>query len=136
RVAAPLVAQAEARSVLVEMRVVDGLIVAIDPTKLGWALATLLGNAIRYSPVGGRVTVSVKGAAEQVRVRVADEGPGLPPPLRMRPFDRGGGLALPLVREIVEAHGGSIRARSADGRGTAFTISLPLAVTKEKVPAA
>lgn len=115
----------------------DDVHVAGDPTKLTWALSNLVANALRYTPRGGRVTVEVHPAGDDVRAVVADTGPGIPADQQSRIFERfvqggadGGepgaaGLGLAIVRDIVQAHGGRILLESMPGHGSRFTIELP-----------
>ena len=113
-----------------------------DASQLRQVFGNLLDNAIRFTPEGGRVTVSV-GAGEagrQAVVTVADTGCGIAPEHLDRVFDRfykadasrthsdtarGGGLGLAICRSIVERHGGSIVVVSTPSRGTTFTVRLP-----------
>ncbi len=113
-----------------------------DASQLRQVFGNLLDNAIRFTPEGGRVTVSV-GAGEagrQAVVTVADTGCGIAPEHLDRVFDRfykadasrtrsdaarGGGLGLAICRSIVERHGGSIAVASTPSRGTTFTVRLP-----------
>ena len=129
RAAAPIERQAEARGVRVDLTLPEGLWVVADPVKLGWVAVSLMGNALRYSPTGAAIDVALAAVglddACEAELRVRDCGPGLEPEVEARIFDREGGPGLFLAREIVEAHGGLIGVRSAPGRGSTFTISLP-----------
>jgi two-component system, OmpR family, phosphate regulon sensor histidine kinase PhoR len=115
--------------------------VAGDPTKLQDVLRNLLENAANYSPDGGRITVSATAADGRVRLRVADEGPGIPPADLQRIFERfyrvdkartrdgrdpgGTGLGLSIVRHLVGLHGGTVTAANDAPHGAVFTIDLP-----------
>ncbi len=102
-------------------------------------LDNLIGNAIKFTPPGGAITVRVWPNRHVVLLQVADTGIGIPPDQQERIFERfyqvdgstkrrygGVGLGLALVKEIVEAHGGAIRVESEVGKGSSFTISLPI----------
>lgn len=111
-----------------------------DVTRLDQVISNLVSNAIKYTPAGGRVRVSVERDGEAAAVRVEDDGIGLAPADTERIFEpfvqasssldrsRGGmGLGLALVRKLVEMHDGTVFARSEGlGRGTTFTVHLPL----------
>lgn len=113
--------------------------VAVDPDRMGQVLLNLLGNALRYTPEGGRVTVAARRDARAVRIAVADTGIGIAPEHLPHLFDRfyrvdpsrsraagGTGIGLTIARRLVELHGGSIAAESeGPGKGATFTISLP-----------
>ncbi|HEY2435486.1 MAG TPA: ATP-binding protein [Vicinamibacterales bacterium] len=112
-----------------------------DPHKLQDVLRNLIENAANYSPDGGRITVTVTAAAGRLRLRLADEGPGIPPADLQRVFERfyrvdkartrdgrdpgGTGLGLSIVRHLVGLHGGTISAANAAPHGAVFTIDLP-----------
>ncbi len=110
-----------------------------DGDRLAQVLTNLIDNAIKHTPVGGRVTIRGEGRGDQVRVHVEDSGPGIPPDELPRIFERfyqvdkarrggegrGSGLGLAISREIVQAHGGRLEAASAPGRGSRFTVTLP-----------
>jgi PAS domain S-box-containing protein len=116
--------------------IVDG-----DATRLVQVVANLLTNAAKYTPDGGRITLSLEHAGAMVELRVRDNGIGIPAAALPTVFDmfsqlepalersRGGlGIGLALVRGIVELHGGSIEAASAGpGEGSEFVVRLPLA---------
>ena len=108
-----------------------------DPDRLGQVLDNLLGNAVKYSARGEEVTIQVAALDGEARLQVTDRGAGIPPEVLPRLFERfyradhtggssGLGLGLYIARMLVEAHGGRIWAESEVGRGSAFTIALPL----------
>ncbi len=113
--------------------------VAGDASRLRQVFWNLLANAIKFTPRGGHVRVSISYSADQVRVTVADSGVGISQEFLPHVFDRftqsdssitrrhsGLGLGLAIVRHIVELHGGTVKAESAgEGRGAAFTVTLP-----------
>ena len=112
--------------------VVDG-----DPVRLGSVLRNLVANALRYTPRGGAVTAAADGPADgAVHLTVTDTGAGIPPDLLPRVFDRfvkdraspGSGLGLAIVRDIVEAHGGTVVARNNPSGGAQLEVTLPAAV--------
>ncbi len=105
--------------------------VSADKDLLREAVANLVDNAVRVSPPGTRVTLSVdRGSAGPV-IAVADEGPGIEDERLPRLFERfqrsdsGSGLGLAIARRVVERHGGTIRVKTARGAGSTFTIELP-----------
>ncbi len=114
------------------------LLVRVDPDRIRQVLRNLLSNAVKYSPDGGAVTVRAASDATSVTVSVVDTGIGMDEDTQRRLFRKfyradntmarrigGTGLGLALVREIVTAHGGEIRVRSALGRGSEFSVVLP-----------
>jgi signal transduction histidine kinase/CheY-like chemotaxis protein len=110
-----------------------------DPTRIEQVIANLLANAIKYTPAGRVISVSVARQGAEAVLRVADEGIGMPPALvervfepfvqGERPLDRsfgGLGIGLTLVRRLAELHGGSASAASeGPGQGSVFTVRLP-----------
>jgi NtrC-family two-component system sensor histidine kinase KinB len=117
-----------------------------DRDRLAQVLQNLLTNATKYSPDGGTIVVRVAGDGGEVRVSVADQGPGIAPealPNLFRRFYRtaeakisgaeGLGLGLYISRSLVEAHGGRIWAESIPGQGSTFTFTLPRADRTEAV---
>jgi two-component system OmpR family sensor kinase/two-component system sensor histidine kinase BaeS len=105
-----------------------------DAGRLDQALGNLLANAIQHTPAGGRVTLRLEALpGRTARILVSDTGPGISPEDLAYIFDRfwrgretggGSGLGLAITRQLVEAHGGQIRAESMPGSGTTFTIDL------------
>ena len=110
-----------------------GPVVDLDPVRIRQVLANLLSNALRHTPAGGAITVSVDAGRDAVTVAVADAGEGIAAedvPLIFDRFykgqaSRGSGLGLTIARQLVVAHGGGIRAASQPGAGTTVSFSLP-----------
>jgi signal transduction histidine kinase len=109
-----------------------------DPDRVTQLLSNLVGNALKFTPAGGRVEVHVQPYDESVLVSVIDDGEGIPADHLPHVFDRffqvtsahlgirhGAGLGLPIARGIVEAHGGTIWIESAPGQGTTVRFTLP-----------
>lgn len=110
----------------------------LDPERMAQVLGNLLSNALRYTPTGGRITLTAKRSAGPVQLQIQDTGVGIAPEARAHIFDRlyrgdaarteatgESGLGLAIAKSIVEAHGGTIVVESEVGRGTTFTITLP-----------
>ena len=112
-----------------------------DPVRLEQVVTNLLTNAVKFTPAGGTVRVSVRAADGRALLSVRDSGIGIPPDMLPRVFDLftqahasidrrlgGLGLGLTIVRRLVDLHGGTVTARSdGPGRGSEFVVSLPLA---------
>jgi signal transduction histidine kinase len=127
---------AEDKGVAVEIEAPPGLHIRGDRRRVRQVVANLLDNAIKYTPPGGRVTMTARADAPGVVVEVSDTGPGIQPDDLPRIWDRlyrgdrsrserGLGLGLSLVRAIVQAHGGRVEAQSTPGQGAVFTVRLP-----------
>jgi signal transduction histidine kinase/DNA-binding response OmpR family regulator len=110
-----------------------------DAQHLLRVMDNLLGNALKFTPVGGQISVRLWRDGPQAVLEVADTGIGIPPDQLERVFERfyqvdgsttrrygGTGLGLALVKEIVEAHGGQVSVSSQVGQGSTFTVRLPL----------
>ena len=129
---------AERGGLRVEVAVPDRLpLVSADAERVQQILVNLLANAVRFTPPGGKVQVSVSLEKDYVLVRVADTGVGIPADLVPKIFDpyeqahqgRGGsGVGLTVVRSLVEAHGGRVWVESDEGRGSRFTFTLRVAM--------
>jgi signal transduction histidine kinase len=113
--------------------------VEVDPERITQVLGNLVSNALRHTPPGGLITLAaVRPADRQLTITVQDSGGGIPAedlPHIFERFYRGdkvrqrngsSGLGLAIARSIVEAHGGTISAESAEGQGTIFSITLPI----------
>ncbi len=106
----------------------------IDVVRLRQVLDNLVSNAIRYTPDGGQIRISVHHEGDAVAYTVADTGKGMDPEEAAHMFERfvkskdsgGSGLGLAIAKGIVEAHGGTINATSALGEGTAVRFTLPI----------
>jgi len=108
----------------------------IDPLRIREVLTNLTANALRYTPPSGsvRITASVDGQVREMVLAVADTGSGIPATDLPHVFDRftrsadspGTGLGLAIAKNLVEAHGGEIRAESVVGEGTTVRFTLPL----------
>ncbi|WP_438025946.1 ATP-binding protein [Sorangium sp. So ce233] len=129
---------AEAKGCRVTQGPLDaGLEVLADRDRVLQVFSNLLGNALKFTPKGGIVSVSLCRMADLARFSVADTGPGIPPEHQPHLFDRywkasqesrtGAGLGLYIARGIVEAHHGTVAVESTPGHGTTIHFSLPLA---------
>ncbi|MCC6446806.1 MAG: HAMP domain-containing protein [Armatimonadetes bacterium] len=111
----------------------------VDPDRIEQVLVNLVNNAIKFTPENGQVAVGAEVKDGKAAVWVADTGVGIPTRDIERIFDKyqqvenrwtygikGTGLGLPIARQIVEAHGGGIRAESEEGKGSKFTFTVPL----------
>jgi two-component system sensor histidine kinase VicK len=117
----------------------DPLVAVVDPKRFEQILRNLLGNAIKYSPDGGVITMQGYAEKGELVVRVGDEGIGIPRGDLERVFERfyrvenevtqqagGVGLGLAVCRSIVEAHNGQMWVESTLGEGSTFFVTLPL----------
>lgn len=131
----------EAQEVSLEADLGD-VVVEADPARLRQVVANLLSNALKFTPPGGAVRVELGREGSSAVIRISDTGPGIPPDELPRIFDRffrgresrtgGSGVGLTVVRELVEAHGGSIEVETAVGRGTTFIVRLPGASSRHR----
>jgi signal transduction histidine kinase len=127
--------QAEPAGVSLEADVSSGLPQAdADPVRAREILTNLVANALRYTPRGGRVTVTARPDGASLAIDVQDTGAGIAPDRVGRIFDRfykspesrGAGLGLAIAKQLVEAHGGQISATSVLGQGTDIRFTLPV----------
>lgn len=110
-----------------------------DPDRLAQVLNNLLGNALRYTPEGGKISMTLAAAGGKAQIDVHDTGPGIPPESLPKIFDRfyradpthsrkegGSGLGLAIARQLALAHGGELSAANLPQGGACFTLVLPL----------
>ena len=119
---------------------IDKVLINADPDRMKQVFMNLISNAIQYTPAGTAVEVGMRKLERTVEVTISDNGPGIPASDLPHIFDRfyrgeksrkrspntGSGLGLSIARYIVLKHGGTIEATSQEGRGTTFTVTLPI----------
>jgi PAS domain S-box-containing protein len=117
----------------------DPLLIQGDRARLQQVFWNLLSNALKFTPSGGRINVTVKSSPKAAKVAIQDSGIGIPPDFQLKVFEPfqqvrlksapqigGLGLGLAIVRQIVELHGGTVALESeGEGKGSTFTIQLP-----------
>lgn len=131
--------EAEAKGLAWAVEVRARPVVRADPDQMAQVWSNLISNAVKYTPAGGRVRVALEERDGWAIGTVEDTGIGIPPQDLERIFEefyrtpqakevapRGTGLGLPLVKQILEAHGGSITVESEVGRGSRFVFRLPV----------
>jgi two-component system phosphate regulon sensor histidine kinase PhoR len=130
--------KAIAKNIAIDLDVPDGMTARLDATLLEQALVNLIDNAIKYSSRDSLVRISSENQGNEVTIRIADRGSGIPRKHLPRLFERfyrvdkarsrklgGTGLGLAIVKHIVQAHGGHISVDSNLGQGSTFIIHLP-----------
>ena len=138
---------ARAKNVRVEseLNVAAGVVIA-DGNRIRQVVWNLLINAVKFTPEGGQIHVSLGRTGEEVQIRISDTGAGIAADFLPNVFDRfrqyeasitrkygGLGLGLTISKQLVEMHGGTIRAESAGlGQGAAFTVILPLPALRQR----
>ena len=135
----PLSPVADKAGLTIVSAIAPGVRLNGDATKLASVIYNLTDNAIKYTPEGGEVRVSLSGKGKTVTLTVTDNGIGIPPEEQAHIFDRfyrvdkarsratgGTGLGLSIVRQMVQLHGGQITLASEPGRGSTFTVTLPV----------
>lgn len=115
-----------------------GLSVRADSTRLKQILMNLIGNAVKFTPEGGKIELAAIKVGDLVRIEVRDSGPGIPPEEQKRIFEafyrltqnakaaEGSGLGLAITQRLVELHGGQLGLDSQPGAGSCFYFTLPL----------
>ena len=138
RVVEDLGNQAIAAGVTIELQGDARVMAEVDAQRLRQVLDNLIQNALKFTPRGGRVDLSVRQTGTRVEIVVRDTGIGIPPEECERVFEkfyrtrratqvaRGTGLGLPIARSIVELHGGTLRAESDGQTGTVMRAEIPL----------
>jgi signal transduction histidine kinase len=111
-------------------------VITVDRARVLQVLSNLIGNATKFTPKGGRITVALEPRADDVLISVTDTGIGISPQEIGRVFDRfwqakkskrgGAGLGLAISKAVVQAHGGQIWVESEEGRGSTFYCTLPV----------
>ena len=133
-------ALAERRGVKVELDLPPRPVrIRHDPPRIGQVVANLVGNAVKFTPRGGTVRVSVEATTDGARIDVVDTGVGIDPNELPHIFERfyrgsraneargsGSGLGLAIVRSIVDIHGGTVTVESGSSTGSRFTVRLPM----------
>jgi signal transduction histidine kinase len=112
--------------------------IVADADRMEQIVVNLVSNAVKYSPDGGKICVDIEDPGGCVILRISDQGMGMAPeqmknlfqkfyrtPDARRSGIKGTGLGLYLIKQLIEAHGGTISVVSAPGQGTAFTVELP-----------
>ncbi len=140
-IVATMAPEADAKRIALSLDAPDApLPLEADPIRVEQIVWNLLGNALKFSPEGGRVDVRLAGEEHDVRLEVRDTGAGIEPDMLARIFEmfvqavapstrrQGGlGVGLAVVRQLVDAHGGNIEAHSEGlGKGSVFTVRLPV----------
>ncbi|MFI5336313.1 MAG: sensor histidine kinase [Opitutales bacterium] len=131
---------AEDKGLTIECRTSTPVLVEGDSARLKQVIVNLLDNAIKYTPSGGTVRLSVAARGREAVFEVADTGIGIPPDAIPRVFDRffrvdparsreigGAGIGLSIVKAICLAHRGTVEVRSVENQGSCFRVCLPLA---------
>lgn len=130
---------AEEKDLKIETRIDDDLpLILGDRNAIEAIFVNLISNSIKYTPNGGRVTISLYRSGEELRIKVVDTGIGIAPADVQRIFEKfyrirtestkniaGSGLGLSIVKRIVDLHKGSIHVESDENKGTTFIVSLP-----------
>ena len=131
---------ADEHKIALVVHVPDGpTTIRADEDRLLQVLANLIGNAVKFTPPGGRVDVTATRTGPDVVFQVSDDGPGIPADVQPMLFERfwqardgdhrGVGLGLAIAKGIVEAHGGRIWVESAPGAGSTFSFTIPVTGT-------
>jgi signal transduction histidine kinase len=120
----------------------DQVTVQGDRDQIRQMVLNLVENAVKYTPSGGEVALSLRKDDSHAEIAVSDTGPGIPPDILPHIFERfyrgnhrsmmgGTGLGLAIADRIARSHGGSIEVESKENRGSTFTVNLPLSLDGE-----
>ena len=130
-----LALQAQGKKIAVEMDIPVDVFVACDRDRISQVMSNLVGNAIKFTPVGGNILVGAQSCDDEIQFTVSDTGPGIPENMRTKIFERlrqigkqnrfGLGLGLYISKRIVEAHKGRIWVESETGKGSRFCFTIP-----------
>jgi PAS domain S-box-containing protein len=135
---------ADKKSQVLSTNVESRLVVRADATRFKQVLMNLLGNAVKFTPNGGRIEVAARADGAKVRVEVSDSGPGIPVEEQRRIFEafyrlqesgkktEGTGLGLAITQRLIELHGGELCLQSDVGHGSCFYFSLPAATSGQE----
>ncbi|HEY8550242.1 MAG TPA: HAMP domain-containing sensor histidine kinase [Vicinamibacterales bacterium] len=137
--------KAEGRSIMLTAELQPGIVAACDAVRFQQVVWNLVTNAIKFTPAGGRVTVTLDEEDGQAVLTVSDSGIGIDPAFLPHAFDpfsqaessaatgpSGLGLGLTIVRQLVELHGGTVSASSGGlGLGTTFRVALPMTASAD-----
>jgi signal transduction histidine kinase len=127
---------AQARQIALSVELLAGLRVLGDRDRILQVFSNLLGNAVKFTPPGGKVSIRTEDLGDRARFCVIDTGPGLSDEARRHAFERfwqggertskgGTGLGLYIVKAVVAAHGGEVSVESTPGQGATFWFTLP-----------
>ena len=130
----------------IELEVTEGVDAYVDPLAVERILANLLSNAAKYAPPGTTITVKVERNGDRARLRVADQGPGIPEDERSRVFvrfyrlsnpetirTRGAGIGLAILRDFADQSNAAVTIEDAPGGGSVFTVDFPTAPVPDGV---
>jgi two-component system phosphate regulon sensor histidine kinase PhoR len=131
--------KADAKRITMDLVCADDIEARINPPLLEQAVMNLIDNAVKYSPEGSHISVEARKHDAEISIAVIDEGCGIPPEHLPRIFERfyvvdksrsrklgGTGLGLAIVKHIAQAHGGRVTVGSTPGKGSTFTLHLPV----------
>ncbi len=131
--------RAEEKEISIHVTCDDALKIDVDTTLIEQAIVNLLDNAVKYSSDGSPIYIEAQSTPGEISIHVADQGPGIPRNHLPRLFERfyrvdrarsrslgGTGLGLAIVKHIAQAHGGKVSVESTLGKGSTFSISLPV----------